>query len=445
MTIAHHGRARPAAADPPLFPPDPVRVSAHRARHAGPGDPGPSTAASSGSRRAEHRVPGQTTHGPGRPQGTRAARASPCSPGGKGRSSRAPGRVRRSSPAPPTAPSPPSTPTTASRPTPHEFVISPQDTALVTAFRPVAASLSRLGGLESQGWRCVAAWSRRSTSPQRPVAVRVEPRTDHVPVTDGTCRQYGRTSRRSRSTTSTSAPRSRCSHRTTTCCCRPGTSRSIYKVGRSTRQVRPAARRETVQLAWVRAQGFWFQHHVLPQGQDTLSIFDDGAPRRSRNRSPAPSYWHLYTGAMRATLQRKLRPSTLAWRTPSGRHAGAGRRPGPGLLGQPAVLLAVHRGRNADPGRPVPTVRDQSYRGLHRGLDRAPHETGPRRRPAESGRVFGRCTPSWSRATVESLDACWPGRRASRRWPGSALGSATAWNGLVRSRSARRDQFFARR
>ena len=34
---------------------------------------------------------------------------------------------------------------------------------------------------------------------------------------------------------------------------------------------------------------FWFQHHVLPQGQDTLSIFDDGAPRRSRNRSPEPS------------------------------------------------------------------------------------------------------------------------------------------------------------
>jgi hypothetical protein len=39
---------------------------------------------------------------------SRATGTSPCSPGGKGRSSRATGRARRSSPTPRTAPSPPS-------------------------------------------------------------------------------------------------------------------------------------------------------------------------------------------------------------------------------------------------------------------------------------------------------------------------------------------------
>ena len=44
----------------------------------------------------------------------------------------------------------------------HEFVISPQGTALITAYRQVTTDLSRVGG-PARGWPC-PAWSRRSTS-----------------------------------------------------------------------------------------------------------------------------------------------------------------------------------------------------------------------------------------------------------------------------------------
>ena len=48
---------------------------------------------------------------------------------------------------------------------------------------------------------------------------------------------------------------------------------------------------------------FWFQHHVLPQGQDTLSIFDDGGAPPVKEPQSRGILLNLDTGAMRATLQ----------------------------------------------------------------------------------------------------------------------------------------------
>ena len=58
---------------------------------------------------------------------------------------------------------------------------------------------------------------------------------------------------------------------------------------------------------------FWFQHHVLPQGQDTVSIFDDGGAPPTKEPQSRAILLNLDTGAMRATLQRSyVHPAGLA-------------------------------------------------------------------------------------------------------------------------------------
>jgi hypothetical protein len=55
---------------------------------------------------------------------------------------------------------------------------------------------------------------------------------------------------------------------------------------------------------------FWFQHHALPQGANTLSIFDDGSapPKEPQSRGILVN---LNTSTMRATLQRSyIHPGT---------------------------------------------------------------------------------------------------------------------------------------
>ena len=58
---------------------------------------------------------------------------------------------------------------------------------------------------------------------------------------------------------------------------------------------------------------FWFQHHVLPQGQDTLSVFDDGGAPPVKEPQSRAILLNLDSGAMRATLQRSyVHPAGLA-------------------------------------------------------------------------------------------------------------------------------------
>jgi Arylsulfotransferase (ASST) len=188
----------------------------------------------------------------------------------------------------------------------HEFVISPQDTALVTAYRPVMTDLSRVGGptqgvafsgvvqeIDIESGRVLFEWSS----------------IDYVPVTDTYVPFSGGT---------TAAPFDYF-HANSISIAPDGdllvsarNTSTVYKVSRSNGQV--AWRLGGKRSSFTMGPGatFWFQHHVLSQGQDTLSIFDDGGtpPKEPRSRAILLS---LDIGAMRATLLRSyVHPAGLA-------------------------------------------------------------------------------------------------------------------------------------
>jgi hypothetical protein len=189
----------------------------------------------------------------------------------------------------------------------HEFVISPQDTALVTANRPVTTDLSRVGGpkqgvalsgvvqeIDIPSGRVLFEWSS----------------IDHVPVTDTYVPFSGGT---------TAAPFDYL-HVNSISIAPDGNllvsgrnTSTVYKVSRSTGQV--AWRLGGKRSSFTMGPGarFWFQHHVLSQGQDTLSIFDDGGAPPAKEPQSRGILLNLDTGAMRATLQRSyVHPARLA-------------------------------------------------------------------------------------------------------------------------------------
>jgi Arylsulfotransferase (ASST) len=56
----------------------------------------------------------------------------------------------------------------------------------------------------------------------------------------------------------------------------------------------------------------WFQHHALPQGPDTLSIFDDGGSPPVKEAQSRAILLNLDTSAMRVTLNRSyVHPARL--------------------------------------------------------------------------------------------------------------------------------------
>jgi Arylsulfotransferase (ASST) len=188
----------------------------------------------------------------------------------------------------------------------HDFVISPQDTALVTAYQPVTTDLSPVGGpahgvalsgvvqeIDIPSGRVLFAWSS----------------LDHVPVTDTYVPFYG----------GTTAEPYDYFHLNSISIAPDGglllsarNTSAVYKVSRSTGQV--AWRLGGKRSSFTMGPGtrFWFQHHVLPQGEDGLSIFDDGGspPKEPHSRAILLS---LDTGAMRAALRRSYaHPAGLA-------------------------------------------------------------------------------------------------------------------------------------
>jgi len=189
----------------------------------------------------------------------------------------------------------------------HDFVISPQDTALVTANRPVLTDLSQVGGpargvalsgvvqeIDIPSGRVLFEWSS----------------IGYVPVTDTYVPFYGGTKAEPfdyfHINSISTAPNSDLvlSARNTS---------AVYQVSRSNGQV--AWRLGGKRSSFTMGPGatFWFQHHVLSQAQDTLSIFDDGgAPPAKEPRSRAILV-SLDTQTMRATLRRSyVHPAGLA-------------------------------------------------------------------------------------------------------------------------------------
>jgi hypothetical protein len=186
----------------------------------------------------------------------------------------------------------------------HEIVISPQNTALITVYKPVTANLSPLGGpakgvalsgvvqeIDIPSGRVLFEWNS----------------IDHVPVTDTVASFTGGTSK---------APFDYF-HINSISIAPDGTllisarnTSTVYKIARPSGNVvwRLGGRRSSFRMG--PGTTFWFQHHALPQGANTLSIFDDGGapPKEPQSRGILVS---LNTSTMRATLQRSyIHPAT---------------------------------------------------------------------------------------------------------------------------------------
>jgi len=88
---------------------------------------------------------------------------------------------------------------------------------------------------------------------------------------------------------------------------------TVYRVSRTTGQVIWQLGGKQSDFTMGPGAMFWFQHHVLPQGQDTLSIFDDGGAPPVKEPQSRGILLHLDTGTMAATLQRSyVHPAGLA-------------------------------------------------------------------------------------------------------------------------------------
>jgi hypothetical protein len=179
----------------------------------------------------------------------------------------------------------------------HEIFISPQDTALITIYKPVAANLSRLGGpakgvvlsgvlqeIDIASGRVLFEWSS----------------IDHVPVTDTVVSFTGGTSKvpfdyfHINSISIAPDGALLVSARNTS---------TVYKIARPSGKVvwRLGGKRSSFRMG--PGTTFWFQHQALPQGANTLSLFDDGGapPKEPQSRG---LLINLNTSTMRATLQR---------------------------------------------------------------------------------------------------------------------------------------------
>jgi len=179
----------------------------------------------------------------------------------------------------------------------HEFIISPQDTALITAVRRRPANLSALGGpangtaltgsvleIDIASGQVLFEWNS----------------LDWVPVTDTYAAFSGGTEKAPFdyfhiNSIAVGHDGNLVISARNTC--------AVYKIARSGGEVlwRLGGKRSSFQMGPGAA--FWFQHHARPRGTTSLSLFDDGASPQKEPQSRA-ILLDLDTSAMRATLTR---------------------------------------------------------------------------------------------------------------------------------------------
>ncbi|HTU77030.1 MAG TPA: arylsulfotransferase family protein [Trebonia sp.] len=178
----------------------------------------------------------------------------------------------------------------------HEFVITPQDTALVTAYRTVQADLSGVGG-KASGW--VLSGVALEVDIASGKVLFEWDSLDHVPVTDTQTPFAGG---------SKSVPFDYF-HINSIAVAPDGdlviSSRNtcaLYKVARpgGTVRWRLGGKRSSFQMA--DEARFYFQHHARPQGTSAVSIFDDGGSPAREPQSRA-ILLSLDTTTMAATLK----------------------------------------------------------------------------------------------------------------------------------------------
>jgi hypothetical protein len=179
----------------------------------------------------------------------------------------------------------------------HEFVITPQDTALITAYRPLPADLSALGGPVDGTVLSGTVQEIDITSGQ--VLFQWDS-LDYVPVTDTYQAFSGGTTASPfdyfhiNSIAVTPDGNLLVSARNTC---------TLYKVSQPGGDViwRLGGKRSSFEMG--PGATFWWQHHARPQGANVLSIFDDGASPQKEPQSRA-ILLDLDTAAMQATLLR---------------------------------------------------------------------------------------------------------------------------------------------
>jgi hypothetical protein len=188
----------------------------------------------------------------------------------------------------------------------HEFVISPQNTALVTVYKPVTTNLSRVGGpakgvvlsgvvqeIDIPSGRVLFEWSSLA----------------HVPVTDSYSPFFGGTKAHPwdyfHVNSISIAPDGNLLISARHTC-------AVYKVARPSGRVVWQLGGKRSSFGMGPGSRFWFQHHVLPQGPDAVSIFDDGGGPPEKEPQSRGILLNLDTRAMRATLQRSyVHPTRL--------------------------------------------------------------------------------------------------------------------------------------
>jgi Arylsulfotransferase (ASST) len=189
----------------------------------------------------------------------------------------------------------------------HEFVISPQDTALITAYRPVTTDLSGIGGpakgvalsgvvqeIDIGTGKVLFEWDS----------------LDHVPVTDTYTPFAGGTK---------AAPFDYL-HINSIAIAPDGDlllsgrdTSAIYKVARPSGKVAWQLGGKRSSFDMGPGATFWFQHHITPLDANTVSIFDDGGAPPQKEAQSRGILLDLDTSAMKATLKQSYtHPAGLA-------------------------------------------------------------------------------------------------------------------------------------
>jgi hypothetical protein len=189
----------------------------------------------------------------------------------------------------------------------HEFVISPQDTALITAYRPRTTDLSKIGG-PAQGVALSGVVQELDIATGK---VLFEwDSLDHVPVTDTYTPFAGGTK---------AAPFDYL-HINSIAIAPDGDlllsardTSAIYKVSRPSGKVAWQLGGKRSGFRMGPGATFWFQHHITPLDANTVSIFDDGGAPPQKEAQSRTILLDLDTSAMTATLrQGYTHPAGLA-------------------------------------------------------------------------------------------------------------------------------------
>jgi len=189
----------------------------------------------------------------------------------------------------------------------HEFVISPQDTALITAYRPRTTDLSKIGG-PAQGVALSGVVQELDIATGK---VLFEwDSLDHIPVTDTYAPFAGGTK---------AAPFDYL-HINSIAIAPDGDlllsardTSAIYKVSRPSGKVAWQLGGKQSSFRMGPGATFWFQHHITPVDANTVSIFDDGGAPPQKEAQSRGILLDLNTSAMTATLRQSYtHPAGLA-------------------------------------------------------------------------------------------------------------------------------------